>query len=405
MLPARKGGRIGGPSRGSSIGGASRGGKVGIGPKSGKNAGRPQSKKTERAASRDDPENRGREIQALLQERRTQVASVGIWGRSIRAKRRKSTSGRFNSSSIAGNGEQSRLRLATSDRDRRGTLSRWKGSASMRFRNLPRLLHMVLESSPRVVVSSLAIRFFAALLPLAILGITRFVIDSISRMTSLHEPLPARFWWMVLLEFSLACLGMILARLIDLLDAIFADRFAGYIDTRIMDHASRLDLASFEDAHFHDKLERARAQGTQRIGMIQAVGKMIQQLITAVTLMASIWLFSPWIVLVLFICLIPGFIGETHFAFLSYSLNYDQTNARREMDYLRLVGASRESIKELKLFQLRPLLIGRYSALANETHRQTAGLARRRMLFGSLLTLLGAAGSTMPPMLWQSTGP
>jgi ATP-binding cassette subfamily B protein len=283
------------------------------------------------------------------------------------------------------------LNLTVAQQNQLGMLHRWRERLKA-LRNVPQVLRMATESARSVVISSLAIRLVVALLPLSILAITRFVIDSISRLKSGHQPLPPEFWWMVLLEFSLACLGMILNRLIDFCDAVFADRYARYIDTRIIDHAGRLDLESFEDPGFHDKLERARMQGTERIGMIQAVGKMIQQLITACSLIVSIWFFSPLIVLVLAVCLIPGFIGETHFAFLSYSLNYNQTAARREMDYLRLVGASRESIKELKLFHLSPFLIGRYFALADETHSQTVRLARRRLWMGSLLTLLGAAG-------------
>ena len=83
-------------------------------------------------------------------------------------------------------------------------------------------------------------------------AITRFIIDSISNMISRHRALPSEFWWLVLLEFGLACAGMILGRMVDYCDAVFADKYATYINTRIMEHASRLDLATYEDPHFHD---------------------------------------------------------------------------------------------------------------------------------------------------------
>jgi len=85
---------------------------------------------------------------------------------------------------------------------------------------------------------------------------------------------------MVALEYALACLGMVLGRAVDFLDAVFADRYAIHINTRIINHASTLDLASWEDPCFYDKLSRARIQGTERIGMIQAIGKMVQQFVT-----------------------------------------------------------------------------------------------------------------------------
>lgn len=251
---------------------------------------------------------------------------------------------------------------------------------------------MVRESAPSAVYGSLFLRLLAALLPVAILAITKYIIDTLSRILPAHQPLPHGFWSIVFLEFALASLGLMVARGIDFLDAIFADRYAAYINTRIMRHAATLDLASWEDPHFYDKLSRARMQGTERIGMIQALGKMVQQLVSVAGLIIGIWFFSPWIVLILLVCLIPGFFGETHFAFLSYSLNYSQTAARREMDYLSVLGASRESIKELKLFDLGPFMVGRYSKLAKEVRRQNTGLARRRLRTGSLLTFLSAAG-------------
>jgi ATP-binding cassette subfamily B protein len=270
-------------------------------------------------------------------------------------------------------------------------LPKWKERFAA-LRNIPALFRLVVEAARAIVYTSVALHVVAALIPLSLLAITRFIIDSLNALSARHQALPARFWWLVLLEFGLASLGMILSRMIDYCDTVFADKYATYVNTRIMDHSSRLDLASYEDSQFHDKLERARLQGTERIGMIQSGGRLLQQFITVITLVASIWIFSPWIVLVLIACLIPGFIGETHFAFLGYSLAHEQTSVRREMEYLRVVGGSKESAKELKLFQLRPFLVERYLKLAGNVHLQMVHMARRRLLFGSLLTLLGALG-------------
>ncbi len=158
-----------------------------------------------------------------------------------------------------------------------------------------------------------------------------------------------------------------------------------------MEHASRLDLMSFEDPLFYDKMERARVQGTDRIVMIQSTGQLIQQLVTTMSLAGGIIFLSPWILAVLVACVIPAFLGETHFAFMGYSLNFKQTPAKREMDYLRIVGGSKESAKELKLFGLAPFLVGRYTKLSNALHAQNVGLAKRRLWVGAAFTLLGRA--------------
>jgi ATP-binding cassette subfamily B protein len=63
-----------------------------------------------------------------------------------------------------------------------------------------------------------------------------------------------------------------------------------------MEHASRLDLQSYEDPAFYDILERARVQATDRIAMIQAIGAIMQQLVIAASLSLSVLWFSPLLV-------------------------------------------------------------------------------------------------------------
>jgi ATP-binding cassette subfamily B protein len=269
--------------------------------------------------------------------------------------------------------------------------STWSDRLSA-LRNIPPLFRIVWKAAPRVVASSLACRVIVALMPVAMLAVTRVIIDSIYQLTSQHKALPGSFWWLVALQFGLACLATILARLIDFCDAVLADKYTRYISTEIMRHAAGLDLATYENYSFYDKLDRARVQGTDRIAMIQASGRLVQEVIMTASLAASILFFSPLILLALIVCIVPAFLGETHFAFLGYSLSFKQTPARREMEYLRILGGSKESAKELKLFGLAPYLVGRYTRLSDALHRQTVNLQKRKLLFGALLTLLGTFG-------------
>jgi ATP-binding cassette subfamily B protein len=269
---------------------------------------------------------------------------------------------------------------------------KWRERLHALRNNAPLLFKMVWESAPRIVVSSLAARVVASLIPLAMLGVTGAIIEGIHSYTSHQKALPHYFWWLVVAEFALAAVSTILVRALDFFDAVLADKFTRHISTRIVEHASKLDLTSYEDPVFYDKMERARVQGTDRLIMIQTAGRFFQQGITAASLAASIFLFSPWLLLALIACVVPAFLGETHFAFLGYSLNFQQTTARRQMDYLRTLGGSRDSAKELKLFGLGPFLIRRYTELSEEIHHQNLSLEKKKLFFGALLTMLGTLG-------------
>ena len=258
--------------------------------------------------------------------------------------------------------------------------------------NFRPLAKLVWEAAPQIVVLELVTRAVAALLPLAMLWVTKYIIDAITDYTKHTAALPHYFWWLVVLEFGLACLGTILGRATDFCDTVLADKYARFISTKIMEHGSHLDLTSYEDPVFYDKMERARVQGTDRIVMIQASGRLFQQFITTASLAAGIIKFSPLLFLGLIVCVVPAFLGETHFAFLGYSLNFHQTPAKREMEYLRILGGCKESAKELKLFGLGPFLVRRYTDISDALHNQNVSLAKRKLLIGAFLTLLGTTG-------------
>jgi ATP-binding cassette, subfamily B, bacterial len=264
------------------------------------------------------------------------------------------------------------------------------GTRLQSLKNIPPVLKIIWDSSPAVVTWGLVLRAIVALSPLALLAVGRLIIKAVDVASG--TPLRPHFWWLVGLEFGLACLASILNRGVDYCDTLLADKFIRHISVRIMYHASRLDLASYEDPLFHDKLERARVQATDRLGMVQQLGRLVQQVITTVSLAASILFFSPWLLVVLVACVIPAFLGESHFAFLGYAQAFRQTPVKRQIDYLRFLGASKDSAKELKLFGLSKYLTDRFQKLSDDIFVQNVALAKRRLLASSLLSLLTTVG-------------
>ena len=269
--------------------------------------------------------------------------------------------------------------------------SGWRDRLSA-LRNVPTVLRFVWESGRTAVVLGLVSRIIASLLPPALFWVSKLIIDNIFRTVTTHQPISSRLWWLVAAEFSIAVSMGLVGRLIDYLDALLAGKYMNYISVRVMEHAASLDLLAYEDPVFYDRLERARVQATDRLYMIQAIGRLIQQVITTITLSISIMVFSPWLLLLLIVGVIPAFVGETHFAFLGYAKNFRQTPIRRQLDYLRVLGGSKEAAKELKLFSLRDFLTGRFRALSDQVYGEDIALARRKFTAGSLLSMIGTAG-------------
>jgi ATP-binding cassette subfamily B protein len=260
------------------------------------------------------------------------------------------------------------------------------------LRQVPPVLKIVWQSGPSVVLSSTIIRIITSLLPIGLLAVSRLIINNIVKVVAQHQPVPKMFWWLVGLEFSLAVLGSVLTRLLDYLDSLLADKYTRHVSIEVMRHAAELDLTAYEDPVFYDRLERARVQATDRLGMIQSIGRLLQQVVTALSLSISIVYFSPWLLLILIVGVVPAFLGESHFAFLGYAKNFRQTPVRRQLDYLRILGGSKEAAKELKLFGLSGFLTERFTKLSDDIYDENVELSTRRLRVGAVLSLLGTLG-------------
>ncbi len=260
------------------------------------------------------------------------------------------------------------------------------------LKNVPPVLKIVWESGRYVVALGLFFRIIVSLVPVSTAWVTGLIINNVKAIVDHKEVLSSHLWWLTALEFVLAIAGSVFGRIIDYYDAVLADRYMRHISIRVMDHASQLDLQSYEDPVYYDRLERARVQATDRLGMIQSIGRLFQQTITVISLSVALVYFSPWLLLVLIVCLIPAFMGESHFAFLNYAKNFRQTPVKRELDYLRQVGGSKEAAKELKLFGLSQFLTDRFTSLSNGIFDENIALFRRRLTAVSLLSMLSTTG-------------
>ena len=259
------------------------------------------------------------------------------------------------------------------------------------LRNVPPVLHFVWESGPSVVSWNIAIRITVAFLPVGIGIIGRFIIDGINRLHQ-QQSLPPHFWWLVGTEMALAVLTGVLSRAVDYFDNLLADRYTHHVSVEVMRKAASLDVTVYEDPIFYDRLERARVQATDRLAMIQQMGRLIQQSVTAIAFSAVLVRYSPFLLLLLIAGILPAFLGESHFAFLTYAKNFRQTPARRQMDYLRQVGGSKEAAKELKLFNLSGYLTDRFTELSLKIFEENVALNKRRLFWGGLLAITGQLG-------------
>jgi ATP-binding cassette subfamily B protein len=259
------------------------------------------------------------------------------------------------------------------------------------LRYIPKLVHLVWETNRGLTVAMGVLRLIRSFVPIASLYVGKLIIDGVVAAQK------AGTGWrpvlnLVLLEIAIVVSGELLARASMLAEALLGDLFSNRVSVRLMEHAATLDLAMFEDPAFYDHLERARRQTVGRIGLIAQLLGIGEGLITLLTLSAALLAFSPWLMLLLLVTILPGFLSETRFAAMQYSLMFRWTPQRRQLDYLRFVGASDKTAKEVQLFGLAPWLTERYRRLSQMWYDENRRLAVRKALVSSFLSLISTGG-------------
>ena len=270
------------------------------------------------------------------------------------------------------------------------------------MRNLPPFLRQVWQTSRWLTLASLGLRLVRALMPVAMLYVGKLIIDEAVRLAGAGPmpPLAEAFssgylntlLELLLLELAIAIGSDLLGRLINYADSLLSELFTNATSVRLMEHAAELDLEDFEDPDLQDKLDRARRQTMGRMSLMSQLFGQVQDTITVISFAAGLIVYAPWLIVLLAIALVPAFIGESHFNTLGYSLNFSWTPERRQLDYLRQVGASVETAKEVKIFNLNRFLIDRYKLLAERFYKANRALARKRAIWGTLLAALGTLG-------------
>ncbi|HJQ68738.1 MAG TPA: ABC transporter ATP-binding protein [Blastocatellia bacterium] len=271
-----------------------------------------------------------------------------------------------------------------------------KGEATWReriaaLRYVPPFLRLVWETHRGYAAAMVALRLVRSVVPVATLWVGKLIIDAVVAALD-SGPDFARLWRLVALEIAIVLAGEMLARASGLVESLLGDLFSNYTSVRLMEHAARLDLYHFEDPDFYDQLERARRQTTARVGLLAQLLALGQDALTLISLGAALAVYSPWLLALLAVAVLPSFLGETHFAGLQYSLLYRWTPERRQLDYLRYIGASDVTAKEVQMFGLAPWITERFRNLSERFYEENKRLSVRKAVVSTALSLIGTAG-------------
>jgi ATP-binding cassette subfamily B protein len=183
--------------------------------------------------------------------------------------------------------------------------------------SVPQFLRLAWQTHRGYASATVLLRLLRATVPIATLWVAKLIIDTVVA-ARMGRPNLSRLWLLVAVELTIVAVGEALDRGSAAVEALFGDLCANRINEKLIAHAGSLDLHHFDDPAFFDRLERAQRQTTGRIGLLTQLLTLGQDSVTLISLASAILFYSPWLLVLLIVAIVPGFLGEVHFSIGSH---------------------------------------------------------------------------------------
>jgi ATP-binding cassette subfamily B protein len=265
--------------------------------------------------------------------------------------------------------------------------TRKSGKTSAAFRNIGSLARLLWATDSLRCSTSVCLRAISSVLPIATLWVGKRIVDAVAALTRTHDPRP--IWHLLGIEAGLLLAADGALRAVATIESILGEQFSHRLLTKVLGQANRLDLHSFEEPDFHDRLERARTQATSRLGVLSAFFQSAQQLVTVGSLLMGALALAPWLALAQVLSVAPAVVSEAYFTTHWHRLYMAQTSRRREIDYAVSLGTSLATAKEVRAFQLGRFLETWVERVGTALWRANAKLTVHRNIVGGALNVLG----------------
>nr|WP_330359582.1 ABC transporter ATP-binding protein [Actinosynnema sp. ALI-1.44] len=301
-------------------------------------------------------------------------------------------------------------------KDLRSRWRRLRESVSGTARALPRVFSLSWQASRPLTVTLVLVTVVSGLIPTATAYVAKILMDAVveaiqihstgrADQTVLHIPLigdhtvtsVGKIVGIAAFQLVIFVTQSVTTMLTTVSQQLLQERMTLSIRHQVMDHASRMHLAFFEDSASYDLLRQADREAPMRpMSMMSSALGLGRMTITFTSMIVLLVTVSPLLAVVALLAPVPLFISQSKYGAQSFILSYLVSPIRRRMDYLSSLVTTDSYAKEVKLFGLGPYLVDRFERLGKVYYERQRGLIRKKNVAGTLWGLISTvAGSAI----------
>ncbi len=236
------------------------------------------------------------------------------------------------------------------------------------FKRFFYILKLVWNTGHWIPVLLAAVALFKGVTPVIGSLISRSILNSLQDVIALGGLPESTFWtsgilYLLIALFVYRLLIQVVNNVSNALNRIAGEKVVMEVKRQIMEKSKEVDLASFDDPFFYEKMENANREAghrplnilTQTLGIVSSVIELTSFL--AVLLSAT---GLSWMTLVLLLVSIPS--AVINFVYRRKNFRYMRFSSkeRRQMNYFSGILVDKDLIKEIRLYDLADSFIGRF---------------------------------------------
>ncbi|MCW5850551.1 MAG: ABC transporter ATP-binding protein [Anaerolineae bacterium] len=256
--------------------------------------------------------------------------------------------------------------------------------------SMPRAFGLVWGAARVYATATGILTIINGFIPTAQLYIGKLIIDAIQASTAGQAPMNTTYVFQLLaLEFGLVIGSETMTRLNGYIQGIVGDLISHSINNLILEKATTLDLETFENATFYNQLQNAQREATIRpISLVNQVFGIFQNTITFASLLVLMLRFNPWIMLLLFVSVVPNLFIQSKVAEWVYLQQKARVAINRQLQYLSTLLTSDTTAKEIKLYRLGNYFLDKYKSYFGKVYNENRQLDRRQSFMGISLSVI-----------------
>lgn len=262
---------------------------------------------------------------------------------------------------------------------------------------LNRALKLIWQSSPTWTIARLILLTIQSILPLLSLYLMKVIIDTVAASLNTKTTALSQVFLLIALTGLINLIIALSSSLTELINTAQTELVTDYMYGIVHAKAIEIDLEYYENAQYHDTLQRAQREAYFRPPhILNSLLQLIGNSLSLIAIAGLLFWFHWEITAILFIATLPGLFVRLKYTDEMYQWKHKRTATERKTYYLDWLLTNSLFAKEIRLFELGSLFSRRFRHLRKQLYRESLAISQRNALNGliaqtsSILAIYGS---------------